>query len=188
MQGLFKHAQSKIYYTKVKGVVETTGTPDFKKALDILRSRQGWVAEGQPILRGLDQIKYAEARKDLIRHYTTTKTRDLEEAGDWFKNLDAFFQRKKIKDITPALVTRCVETRQEEGAADKTIDNELEVLIKMLCLAYEHNKLLRLPVIYKLKVNNVRKGFFGRKQFDRVCLHLPDDYIVAITIDLKILG
>jgi hypothetical protein len=44
-----------------------------------------------------------------------------------------------------------IERRQDQGAADKTINNELEVLIKMLRLAYENNKLARLPVIHKLK-------------------------------------
>jgi hypothetical protein len=30
----------------------------------------------------------------------------------------------------------------------------------MLRLAYENNKLVRLPIIHKLKVHNVRQGFF----------------------------
>jgi len=55
--------------------------------------------------------------------------------------------------------------------------------IKMLRLAYENNKLLRLPVIHKLKVNNVRQGFFEWDMFERVCRYLPDDYTVAVTID-----
>jgi integrase len=59
----------------------------------------------------------------------------------------------------------------------------LEVLIEMLRVAYEKNKLFRLPVIYKLKINNIRKGFFERDLADRVLNFLPSDYQVAVKID-----
>lgn len=53
----------------------------------------------------------------------------------------------------------------------------------MLRLAYENNKLLRLPILHKLRINNVRQGFFERETFQRVCRYLLDDYTVAVTID-----
>jgi hypothetical protein len=84
---------------------------------------------------------------------------NVEEAAFRFKNLDRFFRGTRLTHVAqqvPAYTTK----RPSEGAADKTINNELEVLIKMLRLAYENNKLMRLPVIHKLKVNNVRQGFF----------------------------
>jgi integrase len=56
------------------------------------------------------------------------------------------------------------------------------VLVKVLRLAYENGKLLRIPVIHKLKVNNVRKGFFEPEMFERVRTLLPEDYQLAITI------
>jgi|SRR6266850_6132536 len=88
VKGLFKQPQSNNYLTKVKGQVLTTGTPDFTEALRILKIRHGQAAEGYPILKRADQIKYEEAAEDLKRHYTTTKTRDLEEAGYRFQHLD----------------------------------------------------------------------------------------------------
>lgn len=168
VNGLYKQSGSNNWFTKVKGVRQPTGTSDFAEAVRILRIRQGRTAEGQPIFKRVDQVTYDEAAEDLKRHYTTTRTRDLEEAGYRFQNLDAFFQGKKIKNVTPALVTHYVEKHQGEGAADKTINNEVEVLIKLLRLAFENNKLLRLPIIHKLKVNNVRQGFFEQEQFERV--------------------
>jgi hypothetical protein len=71
----------------------------------------------------------------------------------------------RVAQQVPAYSTK----RRSEGAADKTINNELEVLIKMLRLANENNKLMRLPVIHKLKVNNVRQGFFLRKSSLKRC-------------------
>jgi len=49
-------------------------------------------------------------------------------------------------------------------------------------LAYMHNKRLRLPIIHKLKVNNVRQGFFEQEQFERVRHYLQPDYQVSVTI------
>jgi integrase len=56
------------------------------------------------------------------------------------------------------------------------------VLIKMLRLAHEHNKLARLPIIHKLKVSNVRQGFFEEEMFEQVCRFLRPDYQEAVTI------
>ena len=49
-------------------------------------------------------------------------------------------------------------------------------------LAYEHNKLLRPPIIHKLKEGAPRQGFFEREQFETVRRHLPPDLQVAVTI------
>jgi hypothetical protein len=41
---------------------------------------------------------------------------------------------------------------------------------------------MRLPVIHKLKVNNVGQGFFEEEQFNEVCSLLRPDYQVAVLI------
>jgi hypothetical protein len=51
-----------------------------------------------------------------------------------------------------------VAQRQKEGVANGTINRELAVLSKMLRLAYENGKLLRLPVVKKLKEAPPRSG------------------------------
>jgi integrase len=52
----------------------------------------------------------------------------------------------------------------------------------MLHLAYENGKLLRLPVIRKLKEAKPRQGFFEREPFEAVRRRLPEDLQVAVTI------
>src|SRR5262249_33136591 len=49
-------------------------------------------------------------------------------------------------------------------------------------VAYKHQKLLRLPVIHKLKEAAPRSGFFERDAFLAVRSHLPDDLQVAVSI------
>ena len=48
----------------------------------------------------------------------------------------------------------------------------------MLRLAYEHGKLMRLPVIKKLKEAGARQGFFESEQYQAVRSHLAPDHQV----------
>jgi integrase len=52
----------------------------------------------------------------------------------------------------------------------------------MLKVAYENGKLMRMPIIRKLKEAAPRQGFFEREQFQAVRRHLPEDLQVAATI------
>jgi integrase len=52
----------------------------------------------------------------------------------------------------------------------------------MLRLAHENNKLLRLPVIRKLKERAPRQGFFEREEYEAVRRHLQPDHQVAVAI------
>ena len=52
----------------------------------------------------------------------------------------------------------------------------------MLRLAPRNNKLLRLPVIRKLKESVPRQGFFGRKEYEAVRRHLQPHHQVAVGI------
>jgi hypothetical protein len=67
-----------------------------------------------------------------------------------------------------------VAKRQEAGKSNGTINRELSILGKMLRLAYEHGKLLRVPVIRLRKEAAPRKGFFERDQYEKVRAQLPD--------------
>jgi hypothetical protein len=68
------------------------------------------------------------------------------------------------------------------GAANGTLNRELAILSRMLRLAYENGKLLRVPVIRKLKEADPRSGFFEPEQFASVRKHLPDDLQAAVTV------
>jgi hypothetical protein len=54
VKGLLQQPQSKNWYPKVKGVVQTTGTPDFTEAKLILDIRRGQAAKGEPLFRRMD--------------------------------------------------------------------------------------------------------------------------------------
>jgi integrase len=87
-----------------------------------------------------------------------------------------------MSTIGPAEIIDYVAMRQRAGASNSTINRDLAVLNRMLRLAYEHNKLLRPPLIHKLKERAPRQGFFEREQFEAVRRHLRPDLQVAVTI------
>jgi integrase len=106
----------------------------------------------------------------------------LEEAEYRLKHLDNFFVGQRIAAINPARITAYMAKRQEEGAANATINRELETLGKMLKLAYENNKLMRLPIIHKLAANPPRNGFFEPEQYEAVRRLLHTDQQLAVSI------
>jgi len=64
----------------------------------------------------------------------------------------------------------------------QSTNRELAVLTRMLRLAYETSKLVRIPVIRKLKENAPRQGFFERDQFEAVRRRLRPDLQTALAI------
>jgi hypothetical protein len=170
------------YYANGRCVRESTGTDSEPQARRFLKDREGRAVAGQPIVPRVDKIRYDEIAEDLRAYYRTTKKRNITEAEKRLKHLGAKFKGWRVAAIDPPAVTRYVEHRQHESAANGTINRELAVLSRMLRLAYENNKLARLPVIRKLKEADPRSGFFEPEQFAAVRKHLPDDVQTAITI------
>ena len=76
--------------------------------------------------------------------------------------------------ITTSDVRAYTTSRQEQQAANSTINRELAILKRSFVLAMQAGKLLARPHIPMLKENNVRKGFFEADQFEAVRCHLPE--------------
>lgn len=170
------------YYVNGKAVRESLGTEKETEAKRLLKAKEGRAALGQPVLPRADRIRYAEAAQDLRTHYQVTGSRNLEEAEARLKHLDAFLAPYRLARIGPADATAYVEQRQKAGAANGTINRELAILGRMLRLAYENGKLLRLPILRQLEEAAPRAGFFEREPFEAVRRHLPEDLRVAVTI------
>jgi integrase len=179
-KGLF--LQGNIWWTKIRGIRDSTGTSDLKEATRILAVRKGKVAEGRTLLQRVDQIRFPEAKADLLSWYETYNTRDLGEATRRFKHIDPFFKRRRLVEIMPALITGYVGKRRKDGASDGTIYVEIATIRKLLTVAYENNKLDRRPIIHNIEVNNTRSGFFEREKFEEVREYLPPHIQLAITI------
>lgn len=170
------------YYANGRSVRESTGTEKESEAKRFLKAREGRVAMGQPMLQRADRILYDEVASDLRHYYQATGLRRVKEAEYRLKHLDAFFSGRRVVAIGPAVATEYAMRRQRAGASNSTINRDLAVLNRMLRLAYEHDKLLRPPLIHKLKEPAPRQGLFDGDQFEAVRRHLRPDLQVAISI------
>ena len=170
------------YYLSGRAVRESTGAGKETEAKRFLEARRGRVAAGMPVLPRADRVTYDTAAQDLRDHYKVTGTRDVVEAEYRLAHLDRHFRGWRLAAIGQAEATAYAAARQAAGASNGTINRELAVLVRMLGLAYEHGKLLRLPVLHKLKEGDARQGFFERDQYEAVRRHLPQDLQLAIAI------
>jgi integrase len=170
------------YYVNGKAIRESTGTEKETEARRFLKEREGRVAQGQPMLPRADKVRFEEGADDLNAYYGTTRKRDLREVRYRLAHLREFFAGRRLAAIGPADTTAYAAKRQAEGDSAGTINRELALLVRLLRIAYENGKLVRLPVIRKLKEADPRSGFFEREKYEAVRRHLREDLQVAVTI------
>jgi hypothetical protein len=170
------------YYVNGRPIRESTGHEKEQDARRFLKAQEGKVAVGAPILPRADRVRYEEARDDLKRHYEATGTRDLDEFTYRVKHLDAFFYGRRIANVGQTDTDAYIVKRQEQKAVGSTIRRELGTLTKLLRLAYQNGKLMRLPMLQKPKEGSPREGFFEREQYEAVRRRLPVALQAAVTI------
>ena len=170
------------YYLNGRPIRESTGTRKETEAKRFLKEREGRVVSGQPVLPRADRVRYEEIASELRQHYEATGERNLKEADTRLNPLNRFFQGARVTGIGPQEVTKYARWRQESGVSNSTINREISVLIKMFRFGYERGKVLRLPVIHKLREAAPRQGFFEKDQFESVRFHLRKDLQIAVTI------
>jgi len=170
------------FYVHGRAHYESSRSTDKDVARALLDTRRGQRASGAPVQPRLDLVTYQEAAKALRTHYSVTGARDVEEADGRLAHLTAFFGQDRLPAITAERTEAYAKRRQGEGAANGTINRELGVLGKLLRLAYEHNRLARVPKLTKLAEAAPRAGFVDQAAFEAVRRHLPADLQVAVTV------
>lgn len=157
----------------------STGCEKETDARKWAKAEEGRRVSGEPVLPRADRVKYDEAAADLRSYYATSGARDPVESGWRLRHLDRHFMGRRLAAIGPADSTAYAQARQGQGASNATINRELAVLGRMLRLAHENNKLLRLPMLRKVEEAAPRSGFFEAEQYEAVRRRLPEDARVA---------
>src|SRR6266849_10630517 len=169
---------SGVWWVKYRGngreIRESSGTDNRDEAKRLLKRKEGASEEGKPVFPHADKIKLAELAEDLKNDYIANQMRSLDRMEDAINHLLPFFGHLRATQITSADVTKYITTRQEENAANCTINRELAALKRMFSLAVKAEKLYRIPHIPRLEERNVGQGFFEREQFEAVRSFLPD--------------
>jgi integrase len=163
------------YYRDGQRQEESARTTKYEEARRLLQQREGDVAKGAAVSPAIGRLRFEEAAKDLLNDYTTRGRRSVAHVQRRITlALEPWFRGRRMARITKADVTTYIAHRQEQGAANATINRELAALKRMFVLAMQGGKLLARPHIAMLLEDNVRRGFFERAQFESVRDHLPE--------------
>jgi integrase len=156
------------YYRNGRRFEESAQTDKWEGARDLLRQREGDVSKGVPISAKIGRLRFEDASKDLLTDYQVNGKRSLEHVTRRVATLKKWFTGWRMANLSTSDVRTYVAHRQEQGAANATINRELAALKRMFTLAMQAGKLLHRPHIAMLDEDNTRQGFFERAQFEAV--------------------
>jgi integrase len=171
------------YYRNGKPYRETTRTTDKSEAKDFLRKRLAEITTGNFNGPTVERILVSELAEDFLRDYRINERHSIDDVeARWKLHLQPFFGDWRASEVTSDLVARYVDKRQQEKAANATINREIAALKRMyrLGLASTPPKVIRVPWMPKLREDNVRTGFLEDGQFEKIIAACPELWFRAI--------
>jgi len=137
---------------------------------------------GKGQLRGpeCDKTTFGDLLQILRDDYAINQRRSVGRLNTSVKSLDPFFKHLRASDITLDRLNRYVAERLAKHAAPATVKLDLTYLHRAFRLAERAGKAI-CPPFPQIAVQNVRKGFFARADFEAVRSHLPEPFKGPIT-------
>jgi integrase len=177
------------YYRNGERHEESSGSSLKGKANDLLKIREGAIANGLPVTAKISRFRFDEAAADLVTEYTVNGRRSLKVLKRRIdKHLAPYFTGRRMASISTSDVRAYIAHRQERGivahkgrrigeriadVSNAEINRELTILKRIFSLAIQAEKLLRRPHIPLLEERNTRTGFFELAMLRGVLKHLP---------------
>jgi integrase len=157
-----------------KALKKPSGTTSYRKALKELDKWKAEVLQGTYV-PDADKTTFDDLATLLTNEYKANGRRSADRVEDAIAHLRAFFTSYcRVRAITSDRVLTYVRQRQEQGAANATVNRELSALKRMFRLGEKAGKVARRPYIDMLQEANARKGFFEPDDFRAVLVHLPE--------------
>ncbi len=122
-----------------------------------------------------DTTRFDDLSTLLINEYRANGRKSLDRIEDAVDHLGEVFKGFRVRAISMDRILAYVRQRQEQEAANATINRELAALKRMFRLGEKAGKVVHRPAIDMLQEQNARTGFFERDEFDAVLAHLPHD-------------
>ena len=168
------------YYVNGRRAFESSHSDREAVAKHLLRRRLGEVAAGIAPPRRAGRVTYEELRDALFADYAANGRKWLRKGkeGNHYiggvHELDKYFGGYRVVNITTDSIRSFIRKRQEEGAANGTINRSLALLRRMFRLAVQDEKIRYVPHFPMLKEALPRKGFLEYADFQKLRMELPE--------------
>ena len=143
-------------------------------AVQLLKIREGHLAEGRPFSGQALRLRFEDLVADLLTDYHTTGRRSARRVEGALAHLRSEFAGWRASAISTDAIRAYTARRQKEEAANATINRELAALRRSFSLAVKAGKLFHRPYVPMLAEDNARQGFFEPPIFEAVRAELPD--------------
>ncbi len=161
------------YYRNGKPYRESSYSTKESDAGKLLKRRLGEIALGRFIEPQAERITLKELTDDLLNDYSVNGKKSLHRIEDSVTHLLDYFKDDKALSVTTDRIRSYISHRQEQKAANATINRELAAVKRSFNLGLQAQKLHNRPYIPSLQENNIRKGFFEHGEFTAVRDGLP---------------
>jgi len=163
------------YYLHGKRHKESVHSTNRADAVRLLKQRIADVQAGKPVGPQVERTTLADLLEMVEADYKANGRRSLERMLFASSHLRNFLDDEhKVREITSDTLTSYAAQRLEEKAKPSTVNYELAILRRGFKLAKRAGKVASCPEAPMLHVDNVRKGFFERDQYEAVLSHLPE--------------
>ena len=172
------------YFVDGRPIQESTRTLDRVEAKRLLKEKEGAVASG--LYRGpkIERSRFEDLAALVRQDYQINKRKTVRRVDEYMSHLKTFFRKMRATVITTERIKAYIVKRQQQGAANGTINRELACPKRMLRLGFQQTPQLvaRAPHIPQLKEHNIRSGFFEHEDFLALRGALPDYAQVAASL------
>ncbi len=151
------------------------------EALRLLKKRRDEIGAhrvGARQFKGPEQerIDFTDLLAAMEKDYQTRRLASLPQLRSHLVHVRVFFDGYKALAVDADEVRRFIADRRKDGAAEASIQRELEAIRRAFSLAAEDRKLTFTPVIPTLNIGetNARQGFVAGADFEALVSHLGE--------------
>jgi len=165
------------YYRNGQPFRESSQSDSYQEAERLLKKRQGEIVTGKFAGLAIERIRMSELFDDVLEDYRVNRRKSLVQLESRLKNhVRPAFGQNRASEFSTSHIKRYVAQRLEAGAANATINRELEIVDRAFALAAqcEPPKVMRAIHVPMLTEDNVRTGFLDDEGYLRLRQELPE--------------